>query len=118
MGRGLSQRHRQKRAERANDGNLHKARLGKAGATAHLALPEPPGPSELAANFVPRSLKKMLAMKAKADAAEAGRSRKNGQQRQQEQQRTQPIDPPPVPAGKRKQQQQQQQQQQQRRRRE
>jgi hypothetical protein len=62
MGKGISKRRRQKRLEKANDGNLHKAALGKRGATATLKLPQGPPKDKELVDKMPASLRKMLVL--------------------------------------------------------
>ncbi len=63
MGKGLSKRHRAQRAQHANEGNLHKVAIGKAGATTFIPLPDAPKPGEMV-DRIPKSLQKMMKYKA------------------------------------------------------
>ena len=67
MGKGLSKRHRAQRAQNANEGNLHKVAIGKAGATVHIPLPDAPKADELL-DRMPKSLQKMMKYKVGATA--------------------------------------------------
>ncbi len=59
---GKAIRRRAKLVERANQGNLHKAARGKAGASAHLPLPAAPTQEDYKEK-VPASLAKLMALK-------------------------------------------------------
>ena len=74
MGKGLSKRHREKRATKANEGNLHKQARGKVSGRAFEPLPKAPKDDELKEDvtYMPKSLQKLLKVKA---AAESGAPR-------------------------------------------
>lgn len=71
MGKGLSKRHREKRASKANEGNLHKQARGKVSGRAFEPLPDAPRDSELKQDvtYMPKSLQKLLKV---TKAAESG----------------------------------------------
>ena len=64
MAKGHNRRKRQKRADEANWGNIHKAQFGKA--SPHLKLPDPPSKVELTVDRVPSSLQKIMKLKVPA----------------------------------------------------
>jgi hypothetical protein len=70
MGKGLSKRHREKRAEKANHGNLHKQAKGKVSGRAFEPLPNAPQDDELKQDvtYMPKSLQKLLKVKAAAES--------------------------------------------------
>ncbi|KAF8059217.1 VPS51 [Scenedesmus sp. PABB004] len=114
---GKAIRRRAKLAERANQGNLHKAARGKGGATASLPLPAAPTPDDYVEKL-PASLRRVMALRAAAEAGASSKRRKLEQpagagQRQQPPQQQQQSQKQQQPSQEQQQQEQQQQQQQQ-----